>query len=267
MKIVYNAANSLEAHMIRGVLEQQDIPAYVQGEHLQSGVGEIPTIGLVKVNVDDENYQSAKKIIQNWEKAEIDTSTATTNSTATDKVNAHPSLLVLFFGFLCGAVAMHLYLNSSPVSHNGIDYNLDGKNDETWTYQNNVLIKTEIDNNLDGNIDNTSTFQKGLIDTQKLDDNFDGNFDTENFYEKGSVYYSKSDTNNDGKIDVTTEYDVNGPKRKVTIFNPKNNLPKKIQFYETNQLKSAEFDSDDDGDMDTIITYDFFEEEISSKPK
>ena len=64
MEIVYSAANNLEAHMIKGVLEQQEIPAYIQGEHLQSGMGELPAIsGFVKISVDNVNVPTARKII------------------------------------------------------------------------------------------------------------------------------------------------------------------------------------------------------------
>ena len=71
MKIAYDAANSIEAHMIKNLLEQYEVPAYVQGEHLQSGAGELPMGGLIKVSVDNSNYIKAKEIIKNWETTEI----------------------------------------------------------------------------------------------------------------------------------------------------------------------------------------------------
>lgn len=269
MKIVYNATNSLEAHMIRGLLEQQDIPAYVHGEHLQSGVGEIPTIGLVKVNVDDENYQAAKKIIQNWEKAESVHSKIHSDLEITNKSNSknYPSMLVLCIGLIFGAVAMHLYLNSTPVKDSGIDYNLDGKNDEVWSYQNGLLIKVQSDLNFDKKFDAVATFEKGIIRHQEIDENFDGIFEKEDSYENGAIFFSKSDTNNDKKIDLTMEYETGSPKYKRTIFSLTNGLPKKTQYYIMNKLVSAEYDSNDDGEMDTIINYDDYEEEISKKPK
>ncbi len=67
MIIVYNAANSLDAHMIKSLLEQQEIPAYIQGEYLQGGVGEVPAMGLVTVAVHNDNYANARKIITEWE--------------------------------------------------------------------------------------------------------------------------------------------------------------------------------------------------------
>lgn len=67
MITVYNAANSIDAYLIKNLLEQQEIPAYVLGEHLQSGVGEIPAIGLVRVSISDSDYKRAKEIVDEWD--------------------------------------------------------------------------------------------------------------------------------------------------------------------------------------------------------
>ncbi|MFV1920985.1 MAG: DUF2007 domain-containing protein [Methylotenera sp.] len=71
MITIYHAANSLDAYMIKGLLEQYGIQAYVQGEYLQGGIGELPTFGLVSVTIDDEHQLEAKKIIMKWESATI----------------------------------------------------------------------------------------------------------------------------------------------------------------------------------------------------
>lgn len=71
MIIIYNAANSLDAYMIKGLLKQYGIHAYVQGEYLQGGVGELPTIGLITLSVDDKHQAEGKKIINDWESASI----------------------------------------------------------------------------------------------------------------------------------------------------------------------------------------------------
>jgi hypothetical protein len=67
MMTVYQANNSIDAHLIKNLLLQQDIQAYVLGEHLQSGVGEIPAMGLVRVSVSDTDYIEAKKIVDAWD--------------------------------------------------------------------------------------------------------------------------------------------------------------------------------------------------------
>ncbi len=71
MIIIYHAANSLDANMIKGLLAQYYIRAFVQGEYLQGGVGELPTANLVTVSVLDEYQVEAKKIIDEWEAGSI----------------------------------------------------------------------------------------------------------------------------------------------------------------------------------------------------
>ena len=71
MIVVYNAANSIEAYLIKNLLEQQEISAYVFGDYLQGGVGEIPAIGLVTVNVSDSDYAKAKEIVDAWDTATV----------------------------------------------------------------------------------------------------------------------------------------------------------------------------------------------------
>ena len=71
MVIVYNAANSLDANMIKGLLEQYNIRSFVQGEYLQGGVGELPTADLVTVSVVGKHEAEAKNIINEWEAGSI----------------------------------------------------------------------------------------------------------------------------------------------------------------------------------------------------
>ena len=66
MRIVYHAGNSLEAHMIKDVLALADIPAYIAGDYLQSGVGTLPALDLVKIMVADGHYEVARGIIEDW---------------------------------------------------------------------------------------------------------------------------------------------------------------------------------------------------------
>ena len=40
MKTVFSAAHSLEAHMVKNLLEIERINAFILGEHLQGGVGD-----------------------------------------------------------------------------------------------------------------------------------------------------------------------------------------------------------------------------------
>jgi hypothetical protein len=72
MTSVYEASLSVEAHMIKHLLEQGGLKAFVQGEYLQGAMGELPVTGLVRVMVNDEDYQEAREIIELWESSEIE---------------------------------------------------------------------------------------------------------------------------------------------------------------------------------------------------
>jgi Putative prokaryotic signal transducing protein len=67
MKRIYEAANSIEAHMIVHLLTEAGMEAHVQGEHLQSGAGDLPLGGLVGVTVADEDVVPARRLIKEWE--------------------------------------------------------------------------------------------------------------------------------------------------------------------------------------------------------
>lgn len=66
MKIAFEASNSIEAHLVLGLLKQANIDGMVSGEYLQGGVGELPVFGLVNVMVRDEDYENAKEVIATW---------------------------------------------------------------------------------------------------------------------------------------------------------------------------------------------------------
>ena len=67
MKIVYDAANSIEAHLVLGLLRQAGIVGTISGEYLQGAMGELPAFGLVKVHVDEVDYAEAMEIIAAWQ--------------------------------------------------------------------------------------------------------------------------------------------------------------------------------------------------------
>ena len=71
MIIVYHAANSLDANMIKDLLAQHHIQGYIQGAYLQGGMGELPAADLVTVSVNDEFQTEARNIITEWEAGSI----------------------------------------------------------------------------------------------------------------------------------------------------------------------------------------------------
>ncbi len=71
MKTVLHALNSIEAHVIKGLLESEGIASSIQGEFLQGAIGELPANGLIRVVVDEKYYQQASDIIDNWREAKF----------------------------------------------------------------------------------------------------------------------------------------------------------------------------------------------------
>jgi len=53
MRVVYRAQNLIDAHLAKHLLEDAGLPAFVFGESLLGGAGELPMIGVLRVCVPD----------------------------------------------------------------------------------------------------------------------------------------------------------------------------------------------------------------------
>ena len=67
-EIIYKAANSREAHFIKGLLKQYSIESELLGENLSIGVGELPVDVLqVDILVPKDQIKKSKNIISDYE--------------------------------------------------------------------------------------------------------------------------------------------------------------------------------------------------------
>lgn len=64
MRIVYRAASIIDANLVKNALEQEGILAFVNGEYLTGGVGQLPTSDLVSVMVADIDVERAQPIAE-----------------------------------------------------------------------------------------------------------------------------------------------------------------------------------------------------------
>jgi hypothetical protein len=64
MEVVYRATHLFDAHLVRMALEQAGIPAFVLGEALLGGVGELPACGLVTVCVPPSCGEAARGLVE-----------------------------------------------------------------------------------------------------------------------------------------------------------------------------------------------------------
>lgn len=65
---VYAAGNILEAQIVKGLLESNNISAFVNGFYLQGGIGEMAPTDFAGVSVEDNNVAAALDIIKDYEK-------------------------------------------------------------------------------------------------------------------------------------------------------------------------------------------------------
>ncbi|BAO45053.1 putative signal transducing protein [Thiolapillus brandeum] len=63
MTPVFDALNSLEAHLVKIRLIGEGIDAKVGGDYLQGAMGELPALGFLKVWVEDRDAVRARAIL------------------------------------------------------------------------------------------------------------------------------------------------------------------------------------------------------------
>lgn len=63
MQIVYRAANIIDANLVKAALDQAGVPAFVAGEYLVGGMGQLPMSDLVHVMVADVDVERARPVV------------------------------------------------------------------------------------------------------------------------------------------------------------------------------------------------------------
>lgn len=250
MKTLYEAANSLEAHMLAHLLGQEGIEAHIHGEHLQGGVGELPATGLVRLMVDEADYARARTVIERWD-AQQPADGASRAGQAPPSARWPGVLLAL----LLGAGGTYAWFHV-PASQDGVDYNRDGLLDEKWTFSaSGRILKSEVDRNLDRKIDHVVHFnQRGEPDSAESDDDFDGRFETRSRYRLGNVVYVEVDTDGDGYPDLQTHF-VHGVATRIEYMHPGTGRALRVEQLKLGIVQSAEVDTDRDGVLDTRVFY------------
>jgi hypothetical protein len=74
MQVVYRAANLIDAHLAKHLLEEAGLPVFVFGESLLGGAGELPLFGVLRVCV-PEGYEEeaiARLQVLSHGRAELD---------------------------------------------------------------------------------------------------------------------------------------------------------------------------------------------------
>jgi hypothetical protein len=69
MKIVYQAENIIDAHLVKNALEGAGIGAFVSGQYLTGAAGELPLTALVNVMVAVRDWPRARPIAEHIDAA------------------------------------------------------------------------------------------------------------------------------------------------------------------------------------------------------
>jgi len=253
MHLVYQASTTVEAYMILNLIEQEGLTGRIDGEYLQGGIGELDAGSSVRVLVAEDDYQQAKKIIQEWE------SHQPIPEIGTEVVEESSHFGAGLAGCCLGMLIMFLYY-SFPIEHDDFDNNHDGRLDERIKYVQGIISKSEVDRNFDGEFDFIFIYnRRGILESALADEDFNGTFESEIEYLHGNVEWQKSDTNGDGFKDHRIKF-KNGVLDNVRFYDSLTKKVKKIQYFEALKLKSAEVDLSGNGVLDTRYQYDSFEE-------
>lgn len=64
MRVVYHAEGIVDAHLVKDALEQAGIPAFINGEYLIGGVGQLPARDFLAVSVPDIYVEDAGPVVR-----------------------------------------------------------------------------------------------------------------------------------------------------------------------------------------------------------
>lgn len=64
MRTIYHAESLIDAQLVKDTLEQAGIPAFVLGEYLAGGIGDLPARDFIAVAVPDSCAAAAASVVQ-----------------------------------------------------------------------------------------------------------------------------------------------------------------------------------------------------------
>lgn len=64
MRIVYRAENLVDAHLVKDALDQAGIPAFISGEYLIGGIGQLPARDFLTVSVPEIYADDAGPVVR-----------------------------------------------------------------------------------------------------------------------------------------------------------------------------------------------------------
>ena len=256
MQRVYQAANNVEAHMLVHMLEQSGLHAHVEGEHLQSGAGELPVGNMVAVVVADEDVPKARQVIRDWE-ATITTPDPSAPAPAKSSTTSHT--VAFFVGALLAGGAVWA-LSNGPEQSNELDRNGDGKVDDRYFVSGDRIERVETDRDFDGRVDAVLEYARsGDLREYRSDEDFDGRFESTVRYRQGQSF--EQDLDGDGRIDLRTLYE-HGVARTTEYLDRDSRRVVKTVSFRGGKAVHADLDLDGDGRVERSYDFDAIDEPI-----
>lgn len=68
--VVYTAQLITDAYLIKGLLENNGISAFVAGDYLQGALGGLPVSGLITVSVEEPDASAASNLVMAFERSQ-----------------------------------------------------------------------------------------------------------------------------------------------------------------------------------------------------
>jgi uncharacterized protein YdbL (DUF1318 family) len=68
---VFRCNDYIEAQLVSGLLRDHGIEVFLQGAHLQGGIGELPAAGYLSIMVDEEDRIAAERIVATYERGDF----------------------------------------------------------------------------------------------------------------------------------------------------------------------------------------------------
>src|SRR4051794_10309928 len=136
---VYACTLAVEAHMICDLLARAGISARVDGEFLAGAGGDLPLGSTVKVRVAPSRAAEAREVIDEWQRLEPPDPTPIPPNRSSWR-----SPLWFFCGAMLGGGLMLLALRT-PARTDSVDFDGDGRAEETYYYAGQILVRVEYD--------------------------------------------------------------------------------------------------------------------------
>jgi hypothetical protein len=261
MQRIYQAANSVEAHMVVHMLEQSGVRAHVQGEHLQSGAGELQVGNLVAVAVADEDVATAREVIREWE-ARVAAPAESAAAAPRKSSGASHGIAFLVGAALSGGLVWASY--NGPDTSEGMDRNGDGTVDEKLFFDGGRLSRDEADRDFNGTVDAITDYDRlGDATRARTDDDFDGRLETTTEFRDGQPLKWQLDYDGDGQPEVRWLYEHGAPRLTEYIDATSRRVVKRVTW-RGNKPERAELDRDGDGGFETSYRFDAIDEPVTN---